>query len=155
VALFFKEYKLNNFLPPKKMNGLCARMNQLMEEGYSMRAASRIMEQECNGKYSAATILKMFYYWTAENFSTHRTKGTGQNECFTPQIYIKAAREVMGDIDLDPATSILNTLRFLYRSSSSIIDIKPAPCTPRVCQLMGQVADRVEFSSERANSNSE
>jgi phage N-6-adenine-methyltransferase len=34
----------------------------------------------------------------------HRAQGTGLNDWFTPPVYIEAARNVMGGIDLDPAT---------------------------------------------------
>jgi hypothetical protein len=33
------------------------------------------------------------------------TEGTGEFERYTPEVYIKAVRAVLGDIDLDPATS--------------------------------------------------
>ena len=39
--------------------------------------------------------------------SKHRTTGSGQEEWYTPKQYIAAAREVMGGIDLDPATSLV------------------------------------------------
>src|SRR5262245_35602164 len=41
-----------------------------------------------------------------ENLGTIRgTEGTGEFERYTPAFYIEKAREVLGDIDLDPATS--------------------------------------------------
>ena len=41
-----------------------------------------------------------------QNMGTVRgTEGTGEFERYTPSLYIEAAREVLGQIDLDPATS--------------------------------------------------
>ena len=48
-------------------DGLCQRMNQLMEDGYSQRAAAKVMEEEAEGRWKADNIKKLFQNWTGEN----------------------------------------------------------------------------------------
>jgi phage N-6-adenine-methyltransferase len=55
----------------------------------------------------------------------HRAQGTGENEWYTPARYIYAAREVMGGIDLDPATSAaaqqtIRAARFFTREQDGL-----------------------------------
>lgn len=40
-----------------------------------------------------------------EAVHNHRAQGTGENEWYTPQTHLDAAYEVLGNIDLDPASS--------------------------------------------------
>jgi hypothetical protein len=39
--------------------------------------------------------------------ANHRAQGTGESEWFTPRVWVERAREVLGDIDLDPASHAL------------------------------------------------
>jgi len=52
----------------------------------------------------------------------HVSHNTGENEWYTPSIYIDAAREVMGTIDLDPASSGIANKTVMATTHYSIQD---------------------------------
>ena len=51
-------------------DGLCQRMNQLMEDGHSQLKASKLMEVEAKGQWKADTIRKMFNRFVGTNVPT-------------------------------------------------------------------------------------
>lgn len=57
-----------------------------------------------------------------EAVHNHRAQGTGENEWYTPAEYVEAAREVLGEIDLDPASSEIANARVRAKSFYSIDD---------------------------------
>jgi len=61
----------------------------------------------------------------SEILKPHVSHNTGENEWYTPPAYIKAARKVMGKIDLDPASSlkannIVKATTFYTRDNSGL-----------------------------------
>jgi hypothetical protein len=55
-------------------------------------------------RYRERQIISAFREANLEPAENHRAEGTGENEWFTPEQYIEAARDVLGAIDLDPAS---------------------------------------------------
>ena len=74
----------------------------------SERTAQLLMKQAANTKLTshldAADALQISRTMWG-NAPNHRSIGTGENEWYTPAEYIEATRDVLGTIDLDPASS--------------------------------------------------
>jgi phage N-6-adenine-methyltransferase len=56
------------------------------------------------------------------NETVRGTQGTGENEWYTPSRYVEMARETMGCIDIDPATSIVAQYNIKAKSFFTIED---------------------------------
>lgn len=63
-------------------------------------------ELQDRNKFRHKIIVAAYRKARLEAAENHRAEGTGENEWYTPLQYIEAVRKVLGEIDLDPATSL-------------------------------------------------
>lgn len=66
------------------------------------RWRKRLKDKDKYRERMLSSAMRKAELMVAEN---HRAEGTGENEWYTPAEYIEMARDVLGDIDLDPASS--------------------------------------------------
>jgi len=81
------------------------------------------------------------------------TTGTGENEWFTPAEFIERAREVLGTIDLDPAThpraqEIVRAARYFTKQDDGLalewhgrVWLNPPYAQPLIAQFTGKMVD--------------
>jgi phage N-6-adenine-methyltransferase len=94
-----------------------------------------------------------------ETIHNHRAQGTGENEWYTPATYIEAAREMMGGIDVDPASSEIaqETVKAsefftidddgLKQEWNGRVWVNPPYAQPHIQNFMQKAVD--EYSAER------
>lgn len=92
--------------------------------------------------------------------NVHVSNNSGENEWYTPEIYIEAARKVMGGIDLDPATSvvanrIVQAATYFTAQDDGLAQTWPIGriwMNPPYAQpLMGQFAEKMAQEVERGS----
>lgn len=72
----------------------------------SLNLASQVAElPEEDKAVVAAAPIEEIKEIARDVIHNHRAQGTGENEWYTPEQYIEAARELLGEIDIDPASS--------------------------------------------------
>lgn len=106
----FVQWWKNNVRGPGKSNsarpGLfgCDQAEDLT--GITQEQVSKWRKRLADRDKYRATIYGVAWKKAMAELDNHRAQGTGENEWYTPERYLEAARQVLGGIDVDPATSV-------------------------------------------------
>lgn len=83
----------------------CDRAEELT--GITQEQVSKWRKRSADRAKYRATLYGPSYNKAMALAANHRAEGTGENEWYTPAQYIDAARQVLGAIDVDPASSAI------------------------------------------------
>jgi len=129
------------------------------EKAQQQEAAALQRQIQANKKFKEAEK-KLKNPNREEEKNVHVSNNSGENEWYTPEIYIKAARNVMGGIDLDPATSevanrIVKASTYFTAQDDGLTRDWPVGriwMNPPYAQpLMGQFAEKMAKEVERGS----
>lgn len=116
-----------------------------------MRAANRAPEFGNGKRVLHLTQREILQMLAAPKDGPHISHNTGEFEWYTPESYVKAAADVTGGIDLDPASSdtantVVNAAKFYDREADSLtkgwhgrVFMNP----PYAAKLIGRFADKL------------
>ncbi len=78
-------------------------MAALPEEAYEEHVADTIIQHDY--ELTSAGVYRYAQNWLGKHHNIHVLTSSESNEWYTPAVYVDAARMVMGNIDVDPASS--------------------------------------------------
>jgi ParB family transcriptional regulator, chromosome partitioning protein len=97
---------------------------------------------------------------SANGVLSHRTQCTGQNEWYTPEEYVRAARDVLGDIELDPAScaaanECVRALRFFTKEDDGLTQewraktlwMNPPYAQPLIGQFIEKLVSEIDVGN--------
>lgn len=122
--------------------------------GFQERAARLMMKAAANRQLAAdldevTAVAVNRQLWGHDKI--RGTQGTGENEWFTPVDYIKLAREVLGPIDLDPAThaqaqNVIRAEQFFTKADDGlahewhgVVWLNPPYAQPLIAQFVSKM----------------
>lgn len=114
---------------------------------------------ECHPRVTERPSFWQAYQEIRSDKKVRGTQGTGENEWYTPSKYIEAARSVLGEIDLDPASNdtaqeIVRASTYLTKEENGLVQpwegrvwLNPPYAQPMISEFVSKMVE--EYKSRR------